>query len=253
MSERFNIIRLDSVESTNTYARSLNPDTTDTTPLVVITDCQTEGRGQRGNSWESEPGRNLTFSLVLYPRWMAPAHQFELSMLVSVGIVNALRSYVDTPEWLSIKWPNDIYFGNRKMVGILIENSLGQESIERSIVGIGLNVNQKIFKSDAPNPISLSHATGFDIDRDSLLDKVVDSILDMMDSYENDPEPGELEALYNSMLWRRDGQYHRWTDAASGKTFSAVLEGVALDGRLTLLDSAGTLRSYLFKEVSPVL
>ncbi len=253
MAESFKIIRLDSVESTNTYARSLDPDTADTTPLVVITDCQTAGRGQRGNSWESESGSNLTFSLVLYPRWMAPARQFELSMQVSIGIVNALRGYVDTPEWLSIKWPNDIYFGDRKMAGILIENSLGQASIERSVVGIGLNVNQKVFHSDAPNPISLSHATGFDIDRDTLLTKVVNGILDMVDSYESDPEPDELGALYNNMLWRHDGEFHRWQDTATGKVFSAVLEGVALDGRLTLLDHTGTLRTYLFKEVRACL
>lgn len=251
--ERYKIIYLDTAESTNTYARNLPVDAADTTPLVIVTDNQTEGRGQRGNTWESEPGANLTFSLVIYPRWLAPAHQFELSMLVSIGLVNTLRSYVDNPEWLKIKWPNDIYFGDRKIAGILIENSLGQGAIEKSVVGIGLNVNQKKFVSDAPNPISLSHATGFDVELRPLLEKAVDNILEMTDTYADDPEPDELEALYNSLLWRNDGGYHLWTDTATGTEFRAVLSHVDLDGTLTLTDTGGNVRTFLFKEVAAVL
>lgn len=251
MEEIYKTIRLDSVESTNTYAKNL-PQSDSRTPLLIVSDNQTDGRGQRGNSWESKPGDNLTFSLVVYPTWLAPAHQFELSMLVSIGIVNALRPYLDSPAWLRIKWPNDIYFGDRKLAGILLENSIANSSIERSVIGIGLNVNQKAFKSDAPNPISMVHATGLELDREELLRKTVESILDMIDSDCDDPEPDELEALYNSLLWRNDGRPHRWRDAA-GNVFDAVVAGVDLDGTLRLTDAEGVTRGYLFKEVFAVL
>lgn len=247
---QFKIIDVGTTESTNTAARELPVD--GTTPTVVISDNQTAGRGQRGNSWESEPGKNLTFSLVVYPRFISPAAQFELSMLVSLGIVSALDSYIEG-QWLSIKWPNDIYFGDRKIAGILIENSLSEHSIERSIIGIGLNVNQTTFKSDAPNPISLTHATGLTLDRQKLLDAVCNSIIDYIYQYESDPEPDELAALYNNRLWRKDGQYHVWHDVATDKDFSGMLLGVGLDGRISIVDTEGTIHTYLFKEVQAVL
>lgn len=247
---QFKLVDVGTTESTNTAARELAAD--GTTPIVVVSDNQTAGRGQRGNSWESEPGKNLTFSMVVFPRFMRPAAQFELSMLVSLGIVSALDTYIEG-QWLSIKWPNDIYFGDRKIAGILIENSLGERSIERSIIGIGLNVNQTSFKSDAPNPISLTHATGLTLDREKLLDAVCNSIIDYIDQYESDPEPDELAALYNNRLWRKDGEYHTWRDMATGKDFRGVLLGVGLDGRISIADTEGTIRTFLFKEVQAVL
>lgn len=251
--ERYRLIEVDTTESTNTYARNMPAVADDTTPAVVITDKQTAGRGQRGNSWESEPGRNLTFSLVVYPRWLAPAHQFELSMLVSIGLINGLRSFVNEPERMKIKWPNDIYYDDRKLAGILIENTLGQSCIERSIIGIGINVNQTEFVNDAPNPISLVHTTGSEADRRAVLSSVVNNILDMIEQYADDPEVDELTYLYNNLLWRKDGATHRWHDTATDTDFDAVIEGVESDGRLTLRDADGQARSYLFKEVSAVL
>lgn len=249
---RYRLVELPSAESTNTYAvRNVRNDGTDT-PVVVVTDRQTAGRGQRGNSWESEPGRNLTFSLVLFPVVMAPARQFELSMLVSVGILNALRRYEVADGRFSVKWPNDIYYGDRKIAGILIENTLGPASIERSVIGIGLNVNQRDFVSDAPNPVSLVHVTGAETDRHRLLDHVVDGILDMYESYIDDPEVDELTALYNRLLWRNDGRLHAWR-LPDGSVFEARLGGVAPDGRLTLVTADGESRSFLFKEVAAVL
>ena len=250
--ELFKTITLDSVDSTNNYAKTLPVDPDNTRPVVVITDNQTAGRGQRGNSWESEPGANLTFSLVVYPRWMSPARQFELSMLVSLGIINGLRAYVDNPEWLKIKWPNDIYFGNRKLAGILIENSVSEQCIERSIIGIGLNINQKEFCSDAPNPISLCHVTGFDVNRDSVLNNVVENIIDMLESYADNPEPDELCALYDKLLWRNDGEYYEWIEP-DGRVIEARIESVDVDGRLHLQLADGSSKSYLFKEIAYVL
>lgn len=252
--KRYRLIQVDTTESTNTYAKQMPApaDIDDMTPSVVITDNQTEGRGQRGNTWQSEPGKNLTFSLVVYPVWLAAAHQFELSMLVSIGLVNALRKWVDNPAWLKIKWPNDIYFGDRKVAGILIENIVGDGAIERSIVGIGLNVNQKEFERDIPNPISLWHVTGLEADRDKLLETVVDSILDMVDSYESDPEADELTDIYNSLLWRNDDGFHLW-QLPDGTDFEGRLVNVDTTGRLHLVTPGGEQRSFLFKEVMAVI
>lgn len=241
-------IHLQTCGSTNAELAKLH----DAEPgTVVITDCQMSGRGQRGNSWESEPGKNLTFSLLLKPYAIGPAHQFELSMIVSIGIVNALRAYLPASQSPLIKWPNDIYVDNRKLCGILIENALDGPSISRAIVGVGLNVNQTRFTSDAPNPVSLSTLTGKTYDLDEVLAHVVDGITAMFSQYENDPEPDELKALYMQNLWRNDGALHAWTDLADGHVFEAAIADVATDGTLTLRLADGTTRPFLFKQVAP--
>ena len=252
MSDKFRLIEIEKTPSTNDEAAALATAAGDRAPFVVITDNQTAGRGQRGNKWESAPGKNLTFSLVLFPDWMSASRQFELSMLVSIGIVNALRKYVDEPEWLKIKWPNDIYFGDRKLVGILIENTVSSGSIARSIIGIGINVNQSVFESDAPNPISLVHVTGFELDRKKLLGSVVENILEMVDAYADDPEIDELTALYNRLLWRNDGREHVW-QRPDGSRFKARIVNVEADGRLVLKPEDADPESFLFKEVAAVL
>lgn len=250
--EKYHIVRLDSAESTNTFATTLPVTPSDTEPVVVITDNQTAGRGQRGNTWESQPGKNLTFSLVMYPRFIAPAHQFELSMLVSLGIINALAGLVGDSDRLKIKWPNDIYYGDRKIAGILIENSLTTNSIDRTIIGIGLNVNQFAFCSDAPNPISLIHTTGTEFDLDMVLDRVVSSIIEIVDDYEFNNEPDELGYLYNTKLWRNDGKEHGW-QLPDGSIFRATIKNVDLDGTLQLRKNDGDIKNFRFKEVSPLL
>lgn len=245
-------ITLPCVESTNTWAR-LNLDPADTEPVVVTALSQTAGRGQRGNSWESAPGLNLTFTLALCPRWMAPARQFELSMLVSLGILEGLQHFLPARR-LTVKWPNDIYFDDLKLAGILIENTVTPSRIEQSLIGIGLNVNQLHFTGDAPNPVSMAAVTGHSLDLDTVLDTVTAAILDNLEQYAADPEPDELSALYNASLWRRDGRPHLWTDTLRGCTFSGILQGAATDGVLTVIDCASqTPGHYLFKEIRAVL
>jgi len=252
MEMKYKLIAVATTESTNTYAQSLPAAAEDTTPLVVVTDNQTAGRGQRGNTWESEPGKNLTFSIVMYPRYIVPARQFELSMLVSLGIMNALRTMVDNPDRIKVKWPNDIYFGDCKIAGILIENSLTATAIDRTVIGVGLNVNQTAFHSDAPNPISLIHTTGTTFDRDAVLDKVVSCIIDMVDDYEYNEEPDELSYLYNTALWRHDGRVHQWK-LPEGTVIEATLDSVGLDGVLNLKTPAGEVKAFRFKEVNAML
>lgn len=250
--ERYINIKIKKTTSTNSLAKEMEIVSAPNIPFVVSADHQTGGRGQRGNSWESEPGKNLTFSLVLFPNWMSSARQFELSMLISIGMVNALRNYVEKKDLLKIKWPNDIYYGDRKLAGILIENSLGEKSIEKSVAGIGINVNQTVFLSDAPNPVSLFDIAGKEYEREELLEKVVSNILDMFDQYEEDAEVDELAALYNNMLWRKDRQVHKWIDA-EGIKFEGTIDYVDIDGRIFIREKDGEQRSFLFKELTSVL
>ena len=242
-------IRLDTANSTNSYLSGIAA----TSPhgTVVSATEQSAGRGQRGNSWESEPGKNLTFSILLHPAHIDAREQFAISEAVSVAIVEVLRQHIpDTP--VAIKWPNDIYVGDRKICGILIENSLSGNGISHSIAGIGINVNQAEFHSDAPNPVSLLNVTGTETDLDALLIEVCCEILSTFDTLCRRSMLHHLHRRYLSMMWPGEG-YHPYTDAASGTRFSAMIADVLPDGTLQLVDTNGLHRSYAFKEVAAIL
>ena len=184
MNETF--IHLNETHSTNSYLRELimrekeQPEGT-----VVITDYQTAGRGQKGNSWESERGKNLTFSILLHPNHIPPGKQFILSQLISIAIVGVLKEY---DRHFTIKWPNDIYWKEKKIAGMLIEVDLTGSSLSNAIIGIGININQRHFKSDAPNPVSLTQITGKEHNLSELLEKILDSIVDEYNKYTPDNE-----------------------------------------------------------------
>ena len=164
----FQIIDLEETDSTNRYLSDLC-DNTPTAPIeytTVTARFQTSGKGQRGNSWESEAGQNLLFSTVLYPRFVEARRQFVLSQIVSLAVKEELDTYT---EGISIKWPNDIYWHEKKICGMLIENVLEGNRIGRCIPGIGINLNQTIFRSPAPNPVSLKQITGRDYDAPTVL------------------------------------------------------------------------------------
>ena len=225
---------LDSCESTNTYIASQTPLMADGD--VVAARTQSAGRGQRGNSWEAEPGANLTFSMLLRPAELAPARQFELSMAVSLAIVDVLDGLL--PDHLSaqIKWPNDIYVADKKICGILIEHSLSGSKIQHTIVGIGLNVNQRQFTSDAPNPVSLIQLNGRTTALEPLLQQLCDTIIADTRRYDT----AALRRRYFAKLYRGTG-LHPYIDTDSGERFLAEIADVAADGQL---------RRYAFKEVA---
>jgi len=142
-----NLIKLLAVDSTNNFMKSM---VSNSEPLpegtVIMAENQFQGRGQVESKWHAEPGKNLTFSILLHPVFLAPGDQFRLNMAVSVAIQRALGTLIG--EGLSVKWPNDIYFGDKKLGGILIENIISGSRIKASIVGIGINVNQEVFEND---------------------------------------------------------------------------------------------------------
>ena len=143
---------LEETDSTNDFLRQYTPGE-DEDMTVVWTDFQRKGRGQGSNQWESEAGKNLTFSVLIHPDKVRAQDQYIISMAVAETMHRFLSGMVDAA--IQIKWPNDIYVGDSKIGGILIENHLSGEHIKDCIIGIGLNVNQTVFVSDAPNPISM--------------------------------------------------------------------------------------------------
>ena len=205
--------------------------------MVVVADNQTEGRGCGTNRWESERGQNLLFSLMIHPENLPANQQFQISMAISLAIIDALGQMVGD---LSIKWPNDIYWRNGKLAGILIENTLKGNLIKDSIIGVGLNVNQRKFHSDAPNPVSLWQITGQETNREQLLKDILQR-LDFKDG---------LKERYMKSLYRRKG-FHPYTDKDG--VFMAEIVGVEDDGHLLLSDDNGKKRRYAFKEVQFVI
>lgn len=246
------LIHLELTDSTNRYLTSLCDERHDNVEpfTTVLADYQSAGKGQRGNSWESEEGTNLTFSFVLYPSFLSAKRQFVISQIVSLGIVNALRKYVD--EGISIKWPNDIYYHDKKICGMLVEVYLKGMNLGRCICGIGLNVNQEIFLSDAPNPVSLCTIIGRKVDRMVLLQDVMGEIQCLYSKLMGDDDTMEKEIPYSyfQSLYRREG-FYRYKD--NNGEFQAKLLKVEPDGRLLLEDDAQNQRSYLFKEIQYII
>ena len=234
-SVEWKIIHIDETDSTNRWLREQGGEE----DIVVWTDFQTAGRGQGTNKWESEQGKNLLFSILLHPKDIPANKQFAISMQVSLAICEALGEQIGD---LSIKWPNDIYWRNAKICGILIENRLQGSRIRDSIIGVGLNVNQRQFHSDAPNPVSLWQICEQDTDREQLLK----DILKAFDRHQGK----ELKAQYLSKLYRRKG-FHPYAD--QNGAFMAEIVDVEEDGHLLLRDEEGKERRYAFKEVSFII
>ena len=217
---------------------------------TVVADYQTAGKGQRGNSWEAAAGQNLLFSFVLYPVFIEAQHQFVLSQIAALSVKEALDGLVAD---VSIKWPNDIYWREKKIGGILIEHNVDGSHLSRSIVGVGLNVNQEAFHSDAPNPVSLKQITGRGYARQDLLADILSRVHAYYARLRAEVSGAfcpYLSARYEEALFRRVG-WHLYADASG--TFRARIVRVGQDGRLVLEDKEGHLRSYLFKEVRYVL
>ncbi len=243
------IIHIDETDSTNRWLRDRQqPKESDGNiggearcAVAVVADYQTAGRGCGTNTWESERGKNLLFSLLIHPNDIPANRQFLISEWVSVALCELLEHYINNK--VEIKWPNDIYVKGKKIAGILIENRLQGEYIKDSIVGIGLNVNQQAFHSDAPNPVSLRQLTGHDTDREKLLHEYLRLL-------QRVPMDDTIHSKYMSRLFQWSEQ-KEYKDAAG--RFQATITGVEPDGRLIMKDSEGRERRYAFKEVQFVL
>ena len=212
---------------------------------VVVCDNQTQGRGQTGNLWESEAGANLTFSIILYPVTIKASEQFVLSKAIALAVYDFLSEYV--PD-VSVKWPNDVYVGNRKITGILIENFIGGEYLTKTIAGIGININQKHFVSDAPNPVSLQQLTGKLYPLDSCLQSLLAHITNRYQMITCNKE--KIDSDYLQHLYLR-GKLSRFK--TNGVSFDATITGVNRYGMIEMTTVNGEHKTFGFKEVKIVV
>jgi BirA family biotin operon repressor/biotin-[acetyl-CoA-carboxylase] ligase len=246
MKTNQNFIFLNEVESTNNYANHLVLSKAAGHGTVVLAQHQKMGKGQQGNSWESEYGKNLLMSVILFPQFLPVAKQFYLSKIASLALVDFLTN--ETSE-VTIKWPNDIYAGNKKLAGMLIENSIKANNLDSSIIGIGLNLNQERFVSDAPNPISLKIITG----KDYNVEEVALKIWELLNFWFEKLQEGnfeEIDTAYFNQLFRAN----EWAlFSKEGKPFEARITGIGEFGQLILEDRNGVFSEFMFKEIEFVI
>lgn len=259
---------LGEVGSTNSWLKANSADKAH--GLTVYTHSQSAGRGQRGNSWEAEPGKNLTFSILLRPVWLHASHQFAISQAVCCGVALTLMRRLEAmgadPSIIKVKWPNDVYASDRKIAGILIENTLAPDGhISVCVAGAGVNINQEVWLSDAPNPVSLRQLTGTETPLEPLLAEMASRILSLVELSRTDEGRHDLDLIYSDMLYRADGKAYPFfipsdpsrpvsvIPGTADTRFEAVIAGVAPDGALRLRHADGTVTSHLFKEISFII
>ncbi len=213
--------------------------------FTVVADFQTDGRGQVAKKWESERGKNLLFSTVFYPSDVPIQQQFLFSKAMALGLRSALTELLN--EEVRIKWPNDIYWHDKKLCGILIETSVSGGFMTQVIVGVGINVNQTQFVSDAPNPVSMCQIAGKEFDRNTVLEKVVVAML-----FENSNRDANLQRRYFDALYRNEG-YHPFYLKALGQTVQAKIISIEPSGVMCLETVDRQRFDCYFKEVEFVL
>ena len=243
---RYTLIKLDTTDSTNDYLRHYTPAEGEEM-TVAVSRYQTAGRGQGGNKWESEAGKNLLFSILTHPVDVPARRQFVLSMAAALALRDVLAAFT---SGITLKWPNDVYWNDLKISGTLIETRLSGESITACITGTGVNVNQRVFRSDAPNPVSLANITGRETDIDRLLADIMSAFCKYYDKACRH-EYAYISDCYHAALYRRTGVYE-YEDAHG--SFAAETVGVDESGRLLLRRADdGNVKAYGFKEVRFVL
>lgn len=232
---------LPSCHSTNEMASVLMTNKQPLNGTVVYTDFQTNGKGQRGNSWESQEGKNILISIILETSFVEPANFFDLTIMTSMAIHDILSEYIQ--EGVKIKWPNDMYFGDKKIAGILIENYIKQNAIEWCILGVGLNVNQIKFLE--PKAISLAKICGQQFDREEL----VNMLLQKLERRYYQLEKGKTKSLrseYLECLYWKD-EVHVFQ--SEGTFFNGKIIGVDQSGKL-MMELEDGHRYFDFKELS---
>jgi BirA family transcriptional regulator, biotin operon repressor / biotin---[acetyl-CoA-carboxylase] ligase len=239
----FNIIELPETDSTNNYATKVLKGSRPAEMTVVYTDYQNAGKGQPGNAWQSEREENLLFSIIFYPKFLPAERQFYLSKVVSLGICDALSAYLG--EGLYIKWPNDIFYKNWKIGGILIENSLMADKIDYSVIGIGININQTIFPEELPNPVSLMMITKKGHERKKVLNDILNAIDNRYHQLRNHAYRKINDDYFTSLYKAQQHVQFNTPDTL----FRARVSGVNETGELLLQLENNEIRSFRFKEI----
>lgn len=214
---------------------------------IIWAERQSAGRGQRGHTWLSNEGENLTFSVVVEPTFLPPTEQFSLLQVVALALVDTLEGYGIEAR---IKWTNDIYVGDRKIVGILMEHKLQGSQIGRTIMGIGINVNQTEFDPTLPNPTSMRLITGNPHDREQVLKDIAHNLMRRYEMLRQNKQ-GELHTAYNESLYLLNKE--STFALPDGSHFQGTITDVEPQGALKIMDKGGVEHKFLFKEVEFVL
>lgn len=253
-------ILLPETPSTNTFAKeNLNDFSRDYT--VVYTQNQTAGRGMDGNTWEAKAGKNVSFSIVCHPKMVKPAEQFVLSMAIAVDIVHVMQKlYPEEKDNFRVKWPNDIYWNDKKLGGILIENTLKGYRMDTCIIGIGINVNQEFFHAEIPNPISLKQILKRETDAIEVMEHISEQfkktldIIKLLEDTDNQSMNIKYDSIrddYHRLLYRFDDRFYPFMECE--KSFEARIRKVQNDGKLLLVTHDDEEKEYWLKEVKFVI
>lgn len=239
-----NLIKLLAVDSTNTFLKNLE---SKSEPLpegtVIMADHQFAGRGQQESTWQAEPGKNLTISILLKPKFLPLNKQFLLNMAISIAINKALSNYV--PIGITIKWPNDIYYLNKKLGGILIENTIVGSAIKTAVIGIGLNVNQQLFTEElASKATSLHQILQQDVNLDELLNEICSQIESLYLQLKTGAYIFLTEAYVDKLYKINSPSMYRH----NGEVFEGTITGVTESGLLNVLKD-GKAVQFNFKEI----
>ena len=246
----------DEVESTNSRMAEERLHQDDFTTFAAK--GQTAGRGQKGNGWHSAKGENLTFSTLLRPEWLPVQEQFAISQAAALAVVDYLA---DKGVTAKIKWPNDIYVGERKICGILIENSLEGEHLATSIVGIGLNLNQTVFPDSVPNPVSLKMVTDRHYCPEEELVRFLGFLRERYERTRFSRSRNGQDIEYMESMFRR-GEWHNFermeesdvpVEKRNGHVFRARILGTNPEGKLLLENEEGIVKSFAFKEIKYII
>lgn len=236
------LLKYDSLDSTNTFGAGLLKNGKPENGTVILADYQTKGKGQMNSNWESQRGENLTFTIILYHENITADKQFYLSIAVSLGIKNYLQSVI---QQVKIKWPNDIYSGNKKIAGILIENFIKGDKINRSLIGVGLNVNQEIFPVFNYRATSMKLETNSNYNREQVLNKLLQSVEEQLYVFQEN-EFDALKKEYEANMYLRN----EWADyQTESGTLKAMITGINRDGQLVAVKKDSSRLIFNFKEI----
>lgn len=242
-----NSIHVESVDSTNSYASEMLRQIELSEGSIIYSFEQLNGRGQRGNSWESEPNKNVALSLVLYPKFLAVDQQFLLTKITSLAVADLMAELLEdsiNPKKISIKWPNDIYVNDKKIAGILIENNLRETIIQSSVIGVGINVNQLSFSIKTATSLALLGG------KEIKLMMVLERVCEFFEARYLQLKSNKLESIDNAYL-KRLYKCNEWANYKSGETtFEGKIEGVSKIGKLQMEMKSGEVREFDLKEIS---
>lgn len=245
---RFSIIHIPVLDSTNNYIQKLDENENLPEGTIITADEQLKGKGHGKNSWESVKGQNLLFSLLLKPQFIDAGQQFLITEIISIALTRFLKTII-IEDKIHIKWPNDIYVDDKKIGGILIQNTIRGSQFDHTIIGIGLNINQKKFSKSIPNPVSLAQITGLNYKIEEILQDLLVHINNLYTQSCSIEYRQELREEYYNNLYR----HKEWSTFKDGKEFRAMITGINDYGQLRLKLESGEIKEYGFKEVEFVI